>query len=130
MLHIDEMGFHFDGSKNGIGGRVSLTYSDPSLPDPGEAIAKSSDKCSILFGATYDGQAIPPLIVFPNKAKNPKLSLRMLQLLHQIKGHFGYNEQRYFNPVIGTSSDNHLCKLGDRNTRFNSSLRFSFCSIQ
>jgi len=34
MLHIDEMGFHFDGSKNGIGGRVSLTYCDPSLPDP------------------------------------------------------------------------------------------------
>ena len=117
MIHIDEMGFHFDGSKNGIGGRVSLTYSDPNLPDPGEAIAKSSDKVSVLFGATYDGQAIPPMFVFPNKAKNPKLKLIMLQLLHQIEGHFGYTGKRFFNPVVGTFTPPHnlLCKLGDRN---------------
>ena len=94
MLHIDEMGFSFDGSKNGIGGRHAAIYTNPNLPNPGEAIAKSSEKISILFGATYDGQAIPPLIVFPSSAKNPKFDGQMVQLLHQIEGHFGYNEKK------------------------------------
>ena len=38
------MGFSFDGSKNGIGGRHAAIYTNPNLPNPGEAIAKSSEK--------------------------------------------------------------------------------------
>ena len=101
MLHIDEMSFHYDGSKNGIGGRPCLTYSNPDVPDAGEPNQKSSDKVSILFGATYSGQAIPPLIVFPSTAQQPKLDAEMLFALHQIKGMFGWTEERLFDCLIG-----------------------------
>ena len=103
MLHIDEMGFHWDGAKNGIGGRVEAMYSNPMVPDAGEASQKSSDKVSILFGATYAGTAMPPLLVFPSKAKAPKMKKSMLDHLHQIEGMFGYSDlkKRKFNCVIG-----------------------------
>ena len=39
---------------------------------------------SILFGANYNCQPIPPLIVFPTTAKAPKLELKLLQTLHQV----------------------------------------------
>lgn len=101
MFHIDEMGFSFDGAKNGIGGRVASNYSNPLFPEAGQASAKSSDKISILFGATYSKEPLPPLIVFPNAAKSPKIELKLLQSLHQIKGKFGYSKERTFNCVIG-----------------------------
>ena len=78
-----------------------MSYTNPNLPDSGEAIAKSSDKISILFGATYDGQPIPPLIVTPSTAQRPNIPLLMLQHLHQIEGHFGYDTKRFFNCVVG-----------------------------
>ena len=101
MIHIDEMGFSYDGSKNGIGGRVAAYFSNPDAPEAGIATAKSSLKISILFGATYAGNPIPPLIVLPNKAKKPKIELELLYELHQIKGVFGYKEERHFNCLIG-----------------------------
>ena len=101
MVHIDEMGFSFDGAKNGVGGRKAKAYSNPNVPDAGEAIAKSSDKITILFGATYDCQPIPPMIVFPSNAKNPQYDAKLIQLLPQISGHFGFDGPRMFNCVLG-----------------------------
>ena len=75
MFHIDEMGFHFDAQKNGIGGRISLDYTNPDFAEAGKATAKSSEKIIILFGATYSGQPIPCLLVFPNSAKNPRIEV-------------------------------------------------------
>ena len=101
ILHINEMGFSFDGAKNGIGGRIPCYYSNPLIAEAGTACEKSSLKVSILFGANYNCQPIPPLIVFPTTAKAPKLELKLLQTLHQVCGKFGYEEERWFNPVIG-----------------------------
>ena len=104
MIHIDEMGFSYDGSKNGVGGRIAAYFSNSDAPESGIATAKSSLKISVLFGATYAGNPIPPSIVLPSTAKKPKLELELLLHMHQIKGKFGYSEERYFNPVIGKSS--------------------------
>ena len=111
MIHIDEMGFSYDGSKNGIGGRVAAYFSNPDVPEAGIATAKSSLKISVLFGATYAGQPIPPLIVLPNTAIRPKLALDLLLNMHQIKGKFGYLDERYFNPLIGKLSSITLALL-------------------
>ena len=104
MIHIDEMGFSFDGSKNGVGGGPATHASNPDVADSGTAEQKSSAKVSILFGSTCAGEPLPVLIVFPSKAKNPKCEIQMLQNLHQIKGKFGYDEERHFNCLVGTWS--------------------------
>ena len=103
MIHIDEMGFSYDGSKNGVGGRVPTYYSNPLVPEAGMAVAKSSMKISVLFGATYSNKPIPPMIIIPSKAKNPRIETDLLLHLHQIKGTFGYKDERAFNCVIGKS---------------------------
>ena len=36
-MHIDEMGFHWDGAKNGVGERKAAIYSNSLFPDPGQA---------------------------------------------------------------------------------------------
>ena len=90
ITHIDEMGFSFDGSKNGVGGRPEATFDNPEITSGGLPIQKSSLKVSILFGSTYDHQILPPLIVIPTRAKNPSISVSILQRLHQIQGKFGY----------------------------------------
>lgn len=110
MLHIDEMGFSFDGSKNGLGGRVAKVFSNPLIPDAGQADQKSGDKVSILFGANYEGETIPPMIVFLSKAKQPKAKMRMLEALHQIKGKFGYSHKHTFNCVISYSENGSVTK--------------------
>ena len=43
ILHIDEMGFMFDGSKNGIGGRPGTVFYVPELAYGGQPVQKSSD---------------------------------------------------------------------------------------
>ena len=59
-------------------------------PDPEQAAENSSKKVSILFGATYEGVAIPPLIVFPSKAKNSRMGCKLLLSLKQIQCKFGH----------------------------------------
>ena len=86
ILHIDEMGFSLDGSKNGVGGRPGTVLTNQKLPDGGEAVEKSSAKVSILFAANYDMQPLPLLIIFPSKAKEPGYKMEMICTLHQIKG--------------------------------------------
>ena len=104
MIHIDEMGFSYDGSKNGIGGRVATYFSNPIAPEAGAATAKSSIKISVLFGATYAHNPLPVMIIIPSKAKNPKLESELVLNLHQVKGKFGYNEERAFNCLVGKFS--------------------------
>ena len=101
MIHIDEMGFSYDGSKNGVGGRIATYFSNPFVPEAGVAVAKSSIKISVLFGATYANNPIPPMIIIPSKAKNPKIEKELLIHMHQIKGKCGYNDEKAFNCVIG-----------------------------
>lgn len=101
MSHIDEMGFSFDGSKNGVGGRPEAAFNNPDISSGGVPVQKSSLKVSFLFGSTYDHQVFPVLIVIPSKAHNPSISISLLQRLHQVKGCFGYPRSKYFDCHIG-----------------------------
>ena len=105
MVHIDEMGFYWDGSKNGVGKRKAAIYSNPLFPDPRQAASKSSKKVSILFGGTYEGVAIPPLILFPSTAKNSRMGCELLLTLKQIQGKFGYRDTKAFDCVIKFSEN-------------------------
>ncbi len=101
MIHIDEMGFSFDGTKNGIGGREEAHFTNELIPDAGVAVAKSSAKVSVLFSATYAGRPLPPMIILPSKAENPSLPIDLMLNLHQVKGKFGWKEERAFDCVVG-----------------------------
>ena len=95
------MGFSFDGSKIGVGGRPGTVESNSNIPDSGEEVAKSSQKVSILAAATYNNEPFPLPIVIPLAAATPRYNLKMLQNLYQVKGNFGYKEKRQFNCLIG-----------------------------
>lgn len=101
VVHLDEMGFLFDGSKNGIGGRPGTVFSLENISDGGCPTQKSSDRITILCAATFGGEALPPLIVIPSSAKNPSLAHQLIQHLHQVGGKWGYNRKMFFNCHIG-----------------------------
>ena len=101
LIHIDEMGFSLDGSKNGVGGRPGTFSTNCDFADAGQPTSKSSKKVSLLVAANYAGEALPLLIVFPSTAKHPQYKMEMLLNLHQIEGLWGYKEKRRFSCVVG-----------------------------
>jgi len=99
IANFDEMRISLDGSDENAGGRPSLTPSNPNVSEAGERVQKSGKSCSVLFGVTAAGEALPPLVMFPSHAKDPanyKLPSAVLASFPQVKGQFGYPTARHF----------------------------------
>ena len=101
ILHIDEMGFMFDGAKNGIGGRPGTVFFVPELAYGGQPVQKSSDRITVLVAANYDNEVLPLLLVIPSNAKQPHIDKDLMMNLHQIMGKYGYPSERGFNCHVG-----------------------------
>ena len=101
ILHIDEMGFMFDGAKNGIGGRPGTVFFDAELAYGGQPVQKSSDRVTILVAANYGNEVLPLLLVIPSFAKQPHISKDLMMNLRQIFGKYGYPNVRGFNCHVG-----------------------------
>ena len=104
ILHIDEMGFMFDGAKNGIGGRPGTVFFDPELAYGGQLVQKSSDRVTIIVAANYDNEVLPILLVIPSNAKQPHIDKDLMMNLRQIVGKYGYPAERGFNCQFGEST--------------------------
>ena len=72
------MGFSFDGSKNGKGGRPAAEAINPALPDPKQPRNKSSQKVTCAFGMNYDNEEIPPMFVVTSCAEGTKKNILSL----------------------------------------------------
>ena len=75
IIQFDEMGFSFDGSKNGKGGRPAALSINPTVPDPKQPTSKSSQKITCMFAMNYENEAIPPMFVITSKAQKKGNSL-------------------------------------------------------
>jgi hypothetical protein len=69
IVQFDEMGFSFDGSKNGKGGRPAAVSTNPDVSDPKQPTSKSAQKVSCMFGMNFAYEAIPPMFVVTSKAE-------------------------------------------------------------
>ena len=98
------MSLSLDASSTRGGGRQSQVPVAVGVLGDGEAAPKSSDKVTVIYGMNYGNEAMPPYIQFPTKAKDVaryKLQLKLLTSLRQVKGKFGYPEERYFDTYLG-----------------------------
>jgi hypothetical protein len=102
-MNWDEMRWSFDYSKNGQGGRPPTIFVANKLQNVGEGAQKSSYSCSIMFGVTYNNEALPPLIILPSTAEYPRIREELVKRLHQIEGRFGHDKKKYFDCMIATS---------------------------
>jgi hypothetical protein len=119
IVVYDEYSLSSDGSDQGRGGRPAVTHSNPALPEAGKPTAKSGKVITVMQGTTLGGEALPPYIMDKSSAKVPKASLSFIASMPQIKGRFGFQEDRYFdvpftmNEKGGMNSEAHRYVSGD-----------------
>ena len=52
---------------------------------------------------TYGLEALPPLLILPTSADNPRIPEELILLLPQVKGKFGHKRVKHFDFMIATS---------------------------
>lgn len=101
VLQFDEMAIALDGSDDSIGGR------EPRIPtargmegDGSQAHEKSGTSMTVMFGINFAGEALPPLLIFPTRGKDPKnykMRVEFALNLPQLKAQYGFSSVRWFN---------------------------------
>ena len=89
ICQFDKMSFSLDGSKNSQGGQQAA---NPDLPEAGVPTNKSSQKCSLMFGITFDNQILPPMAVIQSAVDLPKYQYDYIRNIHNVEGKFDYPE--------------------------------------
>lgn len=99
VLQFDEMNIALDGTDASIGGRESRIPTAKGHADSGKAVEKSGASMTIMFGLNFANEALPPLFIFPSKAKdsNYKLKVDFAATVPQLKARYGYSATRYHN---------------------------------
>ena len=92
ILNADEMGFSYNGCKNGVRGRKAMYSNNKYLPQPGQASSKSAQKNTIIAGMTFAYEAITPGLVIQSVAENPQIRVRLLKHMKHVRGQFGHPE--------------------------------------
>ena len=72
IVNIDETEISLDGSKTIAGGRPAVCFFDPNLPLATKS-AKSSLKCTGIFGSSAAGEPVPPHFQLPTQATERKV---------------------------------------------------------
>ena len=90
IIQFDEMGFHFDGSKNGVAGRPAAFATNPDIGDPQQQTNKSSQKITCVYGINYEHEPLPPMFVLSTTADQPRVQSRLIRFMRHIKGQFGH----------------------------------------
>ena len=110
-MNFDEMGFSYDGCKNGMRGRKAMYHNNKHLPQPGQASNKSAQKNSIIAGMTYAFEVIPPGIILQSSAAAPHIRTQLLRYMKHVRGQFGHpsvedpNDVKTFPVFISWSKD-------------------------
>ena len=104
ILNLDETCLSLDGSQGARGGRPTVSYFYPSLPQLGQAASKSNVTTTLICGSTAGGEALPPHFQFSTKAKSEEtMRLRRDTVVHmrQVRGKFGNKTTNLFPVTIG-----------------------------
>ena len=111
ILNFDEMGFSYDGCKNGLRGRKAMSNNNKHLPQPGQASSKSANRNTVMAGMTFAYKAITPGLIIQSVAENPQLRVRLLKYMRHVRGQFGHppvddpNDMKNFPVFISWSKD-------------------------
>ena len=87
-------------------GRPAVTPTLHAIPKSGEAAGKSSQKYTVTFGV-IGNEPMPPLLIFPSKAKTDedmKLNAKILPSFQQVEGQYGYSRKYFHNCTVALSS--------------------------
>ena len=60
IINFDETAGSIDGNQGNRGGRPSMMFYDPNMPQTGEVVSKSSTTFTMIPGSTANGDALPP----------------------------------------------------------------------
>ena len=110
-MNFDEMGFSYDGCKNGVRGRKAMYASSIHLPQPGQASNKSAQKNSLICGMTYAFEALVPGIILQSSAEAPRIRTQLLKHMKHVRGQYGHepvedpNDVKTFPVFISWSKD-------------------------
>jgi hypothetical protein len=92
---FDEMCLNLDGSSTNCGGRPEALLYDPRFPMVGKATCKSSLTSTLITGSTAAGEAFPPHLQLPTKAKIKemmRLDYDIIEHALQVLGKFGCDD--------------------------------------
>ena len=101
---MDESCLSLDGSDGKRGGRPTISFHNPCLPDLGKCASKSSFTATFIGGSNAKGEALPPHIQLSTSAKSDErqnFRVGMLEHLHNIVGNFGHETEHSFPVTIG-----------------------------
>ena len=104
IINLDESCLSLDGSDGKRGGRPTISFHNPCLPDLGKCASKSSVTATFIGGSNAKGEALPPHIQLSTSAKSDerqKFRVEMLEHLHNIVGNFGHETEQSFPVTIG-----------------------------
>lgn len=65
-------------------------FINPNVRNPGRPTDKSSQKVSLIFGMTYEEDALPPYCVLQTGAENPQIRSHFLKHTPGTIGQFGF----------------------------------------
>ncbi len=87
--NLDETNILLDGSTMTRGGRPEMVLYDPRFPQVRNATSKSSLSVTMVAGSNAAGEAYPPHLQFPSKAKSKeqmRLDYNILNHILHVRG--------------------------------------------
>ena len=103
ILNLDESCLSLNGNER-RGGRPSVVFCDPNLPNPGKTVSKSSVSLKFIGGSNALGEALPPHLQFSTSAKtSEREKIRLDIACHLLNGHgkWGMNRPVYKQVTMG-----------------------------
>ena len=55
-------------------------------------------------------EPLPVLLILPSSANEPRIRLELITRMHQVKGCYGFNDERQFSCMIRTSEKGSMTK--------------------
>ncbi len=68
VVNVDETNALLDGSNTQAGGRPTMSFQDPHLPQIMKSVAKLSYECTAIFGSSTAGELVPVHFQLPTSA--------------------------------------------------------------
>jgi hypothetical protein len=114
VKNFDEMALELSAADATADGHPAVIPTLDSIPKAGTATGKSSQKCTVTFGV-IGNEPMPPLLIFPSKAKSDedmKLNAKILLSFQQVEGRYGFSRKYPHDCTVALSS-----KKGGMNTK-------------
>ena len=104
IINLDETCLSLDGNQGRRGGRPSVSFFDPNIPQTGKTVSKSSVTYTLICGSSAAGEALPPHFQFSTTAKTEdrqKLKLDVVAFMQKTRGTWGFESEQLMPVTMG-----------------------------